>query len=134
MTTDLPAPGSQADPRRTNAVPPAKPLKYVLLDRDGVINERIPDGYVTSWSTFKFLPGALEALRLLAENRYFTIVISNQAGVGMKLMTWDDLAYITRQFKKEVESNGGRIDDVFYCAHAKDDDCKCRKPKPGLFL
>jgi len=108
--------------------------KFVLLDRDGVINRRIPDGYVTSWQSFKFLPGVFEALRLLRENEYETLVISNQAAVGMKLMTSRELGFLTRQFEREVENNGGHIRGVFYCTHRKDDDCKCRKPRPGLFL
>jgi len=108
--------------------------KFVLLDRDGVINRRIPGGYVTSWESFEFLPGALEAFKLLAENGYETLVISNQAAVGMKLMTSDELGLLTRQFEREVEKKGGRIRGVFYCTHRKEDDCKCRKPRPGLFL
>jgi histidinol-phosphate phosphatase family protein len=108
--------------------------KFVLLDRDGVINRRIPGGYVTSWQSFEFLPGALEALRLLAENAFETLVISNQAAVGMKLITSDELGLITRQFERAVEKEGGRIRGVFYCTHRKDDDCRCRKPRPGLFL
>ena len=112
----------------------ARAPKFVLLDRDGVINRRIPNGYVTSWQSFEFLPGVFEALRLLRENEYETLVISNQAAVGMKLMTSDELGFITRQFEREVKKRGGVIRGVFYCTHRKDDDCKCRKPRPGLFL
>lgn len=107
---------------------------FVLLDRDGVINRRIENGYVTSWAQFAFLPGALDALRILNENDYSAIVISNQAGVGMGLMAPSDLEEITRRFVAEVESHGGRIQGVYYCIHREEDGCECRKPKPGLLL
>lgn len=106
--------------------------RFVLLDRDGVINRRIISGYVTEWEKFVFLPGALQALRLLNENRCQVIVVSNQAGVGKGLMTADDLAEITRRFIAEVEAQGGRILSVYYCTHRAEDGCECRKPKPGL--
>jgi len=106
--------------------------RFVLLDRDGVINCRIISDYVSCWEKFAFLPGALEALRLLNEKNYRVIVVSNQAGVGKGLMTHVDLAEITRRFVVEVEAQGGRILGVYYCTHRAEDGCECRKPKPGL--
>ena len=108
--------------------------RFVLLDRDGVINLRIVGSYVTSWEKFVFLPGALEGLRLLTEKGYRTIILSNQAGVGKGLMTAQDLQEITRRFVEEVEAQGGRIEAVYYCTHQAEEDCHCRKPKPGLLL
>ena len=107
---------------------------FVLIDRDGVINQRIVGGYVTSWEKFVFLPGALDALRLLTEKNYHVIVVSNQAGVGKGLMTAADLQEITRSFLEAVDAQGGRIRSVYYCTHRVEDDCQCRKPKPGLLL
>jgi D-glycero-D-manno-heptose 1,7-bisphosphate phosphatase len=112
---------------------PAMP-RFVLLDRDGVINQRIVGGYVTCWDQFVFLPGALEGLRLLTEKNFQVIVVSNQAGVGKALMTAADLQEITRRLVKEVEAQGGRICSVYYCTHRAEDNCSCRKPKPGLLL
>jgi len=106
--------------------------RFVLLDRDGVINRRIVSGYVTCWEKFVFLPSALEALRLLNEKNYRVIVVSNQAGVGKGLMTAAHLDEITRRFVAEVEAQGGRILGVYYCTHRPEDGCECRKPKPGL--
>ena len=108
--------------------------RYILLDRDGVINRRVVDGYVTSWSQFEFLPGALEALRLLAENDYSAIVISNQACVGKGLLTLEGLNEITDHFVAEVEKHGGRIERMYYCPHRTEDRCYCRKPLPGLLI
>jgi D-glycero-D-manno-heptose 1,7-bisphosphate phosphatase len=107
---------------------------FVLLDRDGVINRRVGGGYVTCWEEFVFLPDALEALRLLTEKNYHVIVVSNQAGVGKGLMTNADLQEITGKFIGEVEAQGGRIRSVYYCTHRAEDECQCRKPKPGLLL
>jgi D-glycero-D-manno-heptose 1,7-bisphosphate phosphatase len=108
--------------------------RFVLLDRDGVINRRAVGGYVTCWEEFVFLPDALEGLRLLTEADFHLIVVSNQAGVGKGLMTNADLQEITRRFVAAVEAQGGRIHHVYYCTHRAEDDCLCRKPKPGLLL
>ena len=104
---------------------------FVLLDRDGVINRRIIGGYVTCWEEFIFLPRALEGLRLLTEKNYQVAVVSNQAGVGKGLMTAADLQEITHKFIQDVEAHGGRICSVYYCTHRVEDNCSCRKPKPG---
>jgi histidinol-phosphate phosphatase family protein len=108
--------------------------KYVLLDRDGVINRRIANGYVTSPEQFEFLPRALDALRLLAEYGYKVMVVSNQACVGKGLISAEELEEITRRFVAEVEKHGGRIGGVYYCPHRKEDECECRKPRPGLLI
>jgi histidinol-phosphate phosphatase family protein len=108
--------------------------RYVLLDRDGVINRRVNGGYVTSWDHFEFLPRALEALRLLTENGYAIIVISNQACVGKGLLSSAELDVITRRFLLEVALSGGHIVEVYYCRHRADDRCNCRKPQPGLLV
>lgn len=107
---------------------------YVLLDRDGVINRRVQNGYVTSWNKFVFLPGALDALRLLHAAGYRLLVLSNQAGVGKGVMTAAGLARITERFASRVRGAGGRIEKVYYCTHSKQARCRCRKPRPGLIF
>lgn len=109
-----------------------KQQRYVLLDRDGVINRRVQGGYVTSWEHFEFLPRALEAIRLLTENGYTALVISNQACVGKGLLSSAELDAITRRFLLEVALSGGHIGEVYYCRHRTEDRCHCRKPQPGL--
>jgi histidinol-phosphate phosphatase family protein len=108
--------------------------RYVLLDRDGVINRRLRNGYVTSWPQFEFLPGVFEALRLLKANHYRALVISNQAAVGKNLMTEAQLSEITSRFIQQVAKSGGQIHGVYYCPHAPEQECTCRKPQPGLLL
>lgn len=114
------------------AMPTTRTPRYVLLDRDGVINRRVLGGYVTSWEQFEFLPRALEALRLFAERGYQCLVISNQACVGKKLLSVANLETITRRFMMEVALAGGNIQQVYYCTHVAEERCGCRKPQPGL--
>ena len=114
----------------------SRPLQggAIFLDRDGVINRRIRDGYVTRLSEFEFLPDAIAGIRALAKLARPIIVVSNQAGVAKRLVTLRALEQITAWFVGEVVAGGGRIDAVYYCPHAAGDECQCRKPKPGLFL
>src|SRR5258707_7564706 len=94
---------------------------YVLLERDGVINRRGRCGSVKSWEEFEFLPRALDALRLLAENGCTTLIVSNQGAVGQGLLATNDLDAITRRFLLEVALSGGNIEQVYYCLHASAD-------------
>ena len=105
----------------------------VFLDRDGVINRNRP-GYVRRWDQFEFLPGALEALRDLAREHLPVLVISNQSAIGRGLMSPRDLDEINARMLEVVTAAGGRIDGAYYCPHAPQERCVCRKPAPGLFL
>ncbi len=111
-------------------------MKYLFIDRDGVINKD-PGGwtksnYVTSWEDFHFIPGTLQALKMLKEKGIKVIVASNQGGVNKGLYTKDELNHISSSMLKEIEKSGGAIEEVFYCIHRDEDNCTCRKPKPGL--
>jgi D-glycero-D-manno-heptose 1,7-bisphosphate phosphatase len=105
----------------------------VFLDRDGVINERIHDGYVTEWSSFQLVPGIIEAVRALSELELPIVILSNQAGVGRGLLSRRQLVQITRRFVEAFRKDGARIDAVYYCPHAREAHCPCRKPRTGLF-
>jgi len=106
--------------------------KFVLLDRDGVINARPGSGWVTHWRKFRFLPRAIEALRNLSRCGYKSIVISNQSGVGRGLFSEEELKKITLNFQEEAESQDAKIEAVYYCTHAPEEGCRCRKPRTGL--
>jgi D-glycero-D-manno-heptose 1,7-bisphosphate phosphatase len=107
----------------------------LILDRDGVLNERPPRAqYVRRPDEFRWLPGARDALRRLHAAGFRVAVVSNQAGVGRGAMTADDLAAVTARMKAEAAAAGGSIDAVFYCPHAWDAGCECRKPRPGLLF
>ena len=116
--------GAPDGPRRPSAV---------FLDRDGVINRKAPEGeYVTRWSEFALLPGALQALRALAGAPLAVVVATNQRGVARGRMTEDDLAAVHARMRTAVRDAGGRIDAVYACPH--EGGCACRKPAPGLLL
>jgi D-glycero-D-manno-heptose 1,7-bisphosphate phosphatase len=111
-------------------VPPD--LSAIFLDRDGVINRKAPEGhYVSSWEEFEFIPGAREALALLAARRAAIIVATNQRGIALGRLTASDLADIHRRMLDAVAETGGRIDAVYHCPH--DEGCRCRKPEVGMF-
>jgi D-glycero-D-manno-heptose 1,7-bisphosphate phosphatase len=106
----------------------------IFLDRDGVINERVAGGFVTSWDEFRFLPRIPQALAELSRLRLPLIVVSNQAGVSQRLIRPSALRNLTERFTGALAQAGARIDAVYYCPHAPDDGCRCRKPRPGLLL
>jgi D-glycero-D-manno-heptose 1,7-bisphosphate phosphatase len=105
----------------------------VILDRDGVLNQKPPRAqYVRNWSEWTWCGGSLEALRLLRQAGYRTIIASNQPGIGRKVMDEAALAAVHQRMNAEAEAAGGRIDAIYCCPHGWDDGCDCRKPKPGL--
>jgi histidinol-phosphate phosphatase family protein len=104
----------------------------LFLDRDGVINERIPDDYVKHISDFHFLPRTLEALELSARLFGPIVVVTNQQGIGKGVMTEEELLGIHQYMLAEVFNRGGRIDGVFYCPDLAQDYTPCRKPNSGM--
>ena len=109
--------------------------KAAFLDRDGVINVRLPDGaYVTRREEFVFCEGVAEALRLLQEKGFLLIVVTNQRGIGRGLMSEKDLDDVHRGMKEALEREGVTLDAVYFCPHNLDDDCDCRKPRPGMLI
>jgi D-glycero-D-manno-heptose 1,7-bisphosphate phosphatase len=108
-------------------------VKAVFLDRDGVINAD-QDGYVTSWSQFRLLPGALEGLRQLSAAGYRLAVVTNQAVVGRGLASAAEVGELNARMVSALAEGGARIDAVLSCLHAPEDGCACRKPQPGLLI
>ncbi len=111
------------------------PKKVVFLDRDGVINKKPPKAhYIKTWNDFIFLPKVLDAIKRLNSNGFKAFIVSNQAGIARGVMTERDLNLIHRNLKKELKKFGAKIDGIYYCPHGWDEDCICRKPKPGMLL
>ena len=101
------------------------------MDRDGVINKDRPD-YVKKWSEFEFLPGSLDALKLLTLNGYHIILITNQSPINRGKVTAAGLQEIHKKMTGAVVDHGGSIEAIYYCPHIPEDACICRKPEPGL--
>ena len=106
-------------------------MKLVILDRDGVINHDSA-AYIKSPEEWKPIPGSLEAIALLSQAGYRVLVATNQSGVGRGLFEMATLNAIHDKMHRALGLAGGRIDGIFYCPHADDAGCNCRKPKPGL--
>jgi D-glycero-D-manno-heptose 1,7-bisphosphate phosphatase len=108
-------------------------LQTVFLDRDGVLNEKMPEGqYVTRWEEFRVLPGVPEAIRRLNQAGLRVLVVTNQRGIARGLCALADVEGIHGRFQQELQKAGARIDAIFICPHDKE-GCDCRKPLPGLF-
>lgn len=105
----------------------------IFLDRDGVVNRDSPD-YIKSWDEFEFLPGSLEALRLLTQSGYHLILITNQSVINRGMVPQRVLDHTHSRLQEAVAEAGGRIQDIFFCPHRPDENCDCRKPKPGMIL
>ncbi len=104
--------------------------RAIFLDRDGVINkEPVEHDYVKNWGEMKILPEAKKALALIKQSGYLVVVITNQRGVARGLMREED---VHGMHKKLNEKLGGNIDAFYCCFHNVDENCECRKPKPGL--
>lgn len=105
----------------------------VFLDRDGVINAAPQvKRYITCWQEFRFLPGSITALRRLKGAGKTVVILSNQAGVGKRVMTAAQLAEITRRMLRKIRAGGGSVQAVYYCTHRPAERCPCRKPKAGM--
>lgn len=107
-------------------------MKLVILDRDGTINSD-SDDFVKTPEEWLPLPGALEAIARLSHAGWHVVVASNQSGLGRGLFDVGTLNAMHTKMLKMLALQGGRMDAVFYCPHTAEDNCHCRKPRPGLF-
>ena len=108
-------------------------MKLVILDRDGVINED-SDQFIKNTTEWKPIPGSLEAIAKLNHAGDRVVVASNQSGIGRGLLDMGALNAINDKMYRVLAQVGGRIDALFYCPHAADANCDCRKPKAGMFI
>lgn len=105
----------------------------IFLDRDGVVNEKQPEGmYVTRWQEFRLLPEVPEAIARLNRAGMRVVVVSNQRGVALGLYTEDDVKAIHARLQRELAAHGAHLDAIYFCPHDKN-ECNCRKPLPGMF-
>jgi D-glycero-D-manno-heptose 1,7-bisphosphate phosphatase len=106
-------------------------MKLVILDRDGTINED-SDQYIKSPEEFHPIEGSLEAIARLTQAGYRVVVATNQSGIARGLFDTATLVAMHAKLQRLVAQAGGRIDAFFFCPHAADAACECRKPKPGM--
>lgn len=111
---------------------PGAPFDLVLLDRDGTLNVRVEDGYVTHPEELVLLPGAARAVGRITAAGCRTVLVTNQRGVARGRMTGDDLESVHGYLTEELARGGGRLDAIAVCPH-EEGECACRKPRDGLF-
>ena len=107
-------------------------IKTIFLDRDGVINLDL--NYLSEINDFKFIDGVFDACKHFIELGYKIVIVTNQSGIARGYFSNHDFKILTRWMLLEFESRQIDILDIFYCPHAPNDNCSCRKPMPGMFL
>ncbi len=107
-------------------------MKLLILDRDGTLN-RSRDDYVASPDEWEALPGALEAVARLNQGGWRVAIATNQSGIGRGLFDMAALNAIHAKMHRQLAAVGARVEAIFFCPHAPEDGCHCRKPEPGLF-
>ena len=108
-------------------------MKLLILDRDGVINEE-PDECVASPAEWQPIPGSLEAIARANSAGFYVVVASNQPGLAQGRLDIDALNAIHQKMFSELSMAGGHVDAIFFCPHAPEDKCPCRKPLPGMLV
>jgi D-glycero-D-manno-heptose 1,7-bisphosphate phosphatase len=107
-------------------------MKLLILDRDGTLN-RSREDHVASPDEWEALPGALEAVARLNQGGWRVVLATNQSGIGRGLFDMASLNAIHAKMHRQLSAAGGRVEAIFFCPHAPEDGCHCRKPEPGLF-
>lgn len=106
-------------------------MSWVILDRDGVINHDSPD-YIKSPEEWMPIEGSLEAIALMNQKGYKVAVATNQSGLARGFYTQDTLTNIHNKMHQLLKELGAKVEAIVYCPHGPNDNCDCRKPKPGL--
>lgn len=111
----------------------SNPSRLVILDRDGVINHDSPD-FIKTPDEWIPIDGSLDAIARLNRAGFIVAIATNQSGVARGLFTLATLAEINARMLERITAAGGEIAGIFFCPHGPDDECDCRKPRPGLYL
>ena len=107
--------------------------KAVFLDRDGVINKKRID-HVKSVDEFKIFSNVGDAIKLLRDKGYLVIIITNQSVIGRNIISEKKLDEIHIELKNYLKQSNTYVDSIYYCPHIPEQNCDCRKPKPGLIF
>lgn len=107
-------------------------LPVIILDRDGTIV--IDRNYLGDPAGLEFLPGAEVGLLRLHDIGCRMIVITNQSGIGRGLLSVEQVELVNERLRQMVHRLGAKLEAIYFCPHAPDDRCNCRKPEPGLLM
>lgn len=109
-------------------------MRTLFLDRDGVVNEQIIDGYVMKIDQFVFKDGVVDTLRALRDYFGRIVLVTNQQCVGKGLCTMAEIVAVHDWMQQQLGAAGAALDAVYCCPHLAADQCDCRKPKPGMAM
>jgi len=110
-------------------------LEAVFMDRDGVLNKYVRGDYIRTPDELHLLPGAAQAIKMLNDSNLPVIVVSNQQGVGKRIMTEDALNQVDGELRFQLKDQAdAHVTRTYYCVHLAEDKCECRKPLPGMIL
>lgn len=107
--------------------------KAIFLDRDGVINKE-KSTYVKTVSELEIFPNVENSVRKLKDAGFLIIVVTNQSAINRGLTNHHNISEIHSNIQEHFKKNNTSIDGFYYCPHRPDENCSCRKPKPGLLL
>jgi D-glycero-D-manno-heptose 1,7-bisphosphate phosphatase len=107
--------------------------KVVLIDRDGVLNVDLPHG-VNALAELRLEPSAAHGVKLLSDAGFIVVVITNQGAIAKGLVSSAEVERINNKIAADIAVQGGKITQFYVCPHRDEDQCACRKPKPGLIL
>jgi D-glycero-D-manno-heptose 1,7-bisphosphate phosphatase len=107
-------------------------MNIIFLDRDNTIN--YDPGYLSDPNLVQILPYVIDGLKLLNNAGYEFIIITNQSGIGRGYYKEEDMHRVNQRILDILKSQNIFIKDIFFCPHTEEDQCMCRKPKPGLIL
>ncbi|WBX71667.1 D-glycero-beta-D-manno-heptose 1,7-bisphosphate 7-phosphatase [Tenacibaculum retecalamus] len=106
-------------------------MKTIFIDRDGVINKEVQ--YLHKIEDFQFIEGVFTSCKYLQKIGFNLIIVTNQSGIGRGYYTKQDFNIVNNWMLNEFKCQNINILDVLYCPHKPEDNCKCRKPKTGMF-
>ena len=106
----------------------------VFFDRDGIVNKHPNNRIIQSWDDFRYMPGFMEALRMVQDRGYCAVIITNQQGIGKGEYAAQTVEQIHERLISQLKKWGMELLDVYMCPHTAADDCACRKPRPGMIL
>jgi D-glycero-D-manno-heptose 1,7-bisphosphate phosphatase len=110
-------------------------MKAAFLDRDGVINEKAPEGgYIARWEEIRFLPDVFSSIAALGKAGFKIVIVTNQRGIALGKVRSADLEEIHRRMREEFSRWGVSLTGIYVCPHDLADHCPCRKPQPGLLI
>ena len=102
------------------------------MDRDDTL--MVDVGYCDNPELVQLIPGAAEGIRLLKDAGYHIVIVTNQSGIGRGYFDKESLDKVNGRLRNELRERGADYDALYYCPHRPEEECDCRKPKPGLLV